>query len=75
MNEQKQLEQLEFYYTIQGGDFFFNGSQKVKSNFVDEGKLTNVFRQTLAKRFPIESTRPKIVSTLRHQTIYPAKFF
>lgn len=55
MKEQKQLEQFEIYYAVSGGDFFFNGSQKVKSDFHDEEKLTDVFRQHLAKRFPVDS--------------------
>jgi hypothetical protein len=68
MKEQKQYEQFEIYYQISGGDFFFSGSQKVKSDYHNEEKLTTVFRQHLAKRFPIDSIQ---VTSIRQLPISP----
>lgn len=67
MQIQKQLEKFEIYYTVQGGDFFFSGSEKVKSDY-DEEKLTNAFRQHLAKRFPIDSIQ---ITSIRQLPILP----
>jgi hypothetical protein len=63
MEGQKELKQFEIFYTIQGGDYFFTASQKVKSDLGEE-KLANAFQQFLAKQFPIDFIKITLIRQL-----------